>query len=79
LGQDADWTDRCERGELVADPAQLATEAAAPGAVAHVATSHRVRPHSAIVGDDQLLSDLRAGRISRFRGAGQRQPRPDQQ
>jgi hypothetical protein len=38
-----------------------------------------VRPHAAVVGDDQLLSDLRAGRVARLGRARQCEPRPDQE
>jgi hypothetical protein len=70
---------RNQRRELPADPADLAAELTAAATVANVAPGQPARANAPIVGDDQILSDCRAGGVSRLAGLGQADTGPDQQ
>ena len=65
LGQDAQRSERGQQGgELPARAAQVPAELATAGAIAQVAAGHPVRPDAAVVGEDQVIADLRAGRVA---------------
>ena len=72
LGDDAD---RAQGGDeprqLAADAADLAAELPAVGAVAQVPARQSARADAAIVGDDQVLADAGAGRVTGLVGLGQ--------
>ena len=68
-----------QSGELPADPAHLGAERRHSRAIAHVAPRQAAGPHPAVVGDDQLLTDLRAGGVARLAGLSQADARPYQQ
>jgi hypothetical protein len=60
-----------DRGEALADAAQLVSERFAAGAVAHVPPGGGVRPQAAVVGEDQLLADVRASGVPRLERLGE--------
>jgi hypothetical protein len=65
---------RCERRQLAADPAYLEAELAAARTIAQMAPGQATGSDPAVVGEDQLLADLRAGGLPCH--AGLRQPHP---
>ena len=65
LGQDSERTERGSQcGELVTDAADLPPELPALLTVAQMTSDHAAGAHAAIVGDDQLAADLRAGGVA---------------
>ena len=70
---------RHQRRELAADAAYLAAELAARGAVVHVPAGETAGTHAAVMGDYQLLADLRASRVTRFARLGEADPRAHEQ
>jgi hypothetical protein len=70
---------RNQRRELPADPADLAAKLPAAATVANVAPGQPAGANAPIVGDDQILTDCRAGGVSRLAGLGETNPGPDQQ
>jgi len=55
---------RSQRRQIPTDPPNLAAELPAPVAVAQVPSRHPVRADAAVMGDDQLLADLRARSVA---------------
>jgi hypothetical protein len=68
-----------ERRQLAADPARLEAKLATARAVAQMALGQAAGPDAPIMGEDQLLADLRAGGLPRLAGLGQAQPRAHKQ
>jgi hypothetical protein len=76
-------TQRAERRdqscELPADAAHASAELTAVLAIAQVAPGDAARTHAAVVGDDQLLADLRAGDVTRLERLREADARADQE
>jgi hypothetical protein len=70
---------RRERRQPAVDAAQLPAEAAAAGAVPHVAAGIGVRAKAAFIRLDELLVDLAAGGVARRSGLRERDPRADEE
>jgi hypothetical protein len=68
-----------ERRQLAADTAHLEAELAAARTVAQMAPGKATGSNPPVMGDDQLLTDLRAGGLACHAGLGQAHPRANQQ
>ncbi len=68
-----------ERRELAADAAHLDAELAAACAVTKVAARRRVRPDATVVGENQLVADLRTGGVPSLGSRGEAHPRAHEQ
>ncbi len=80
IGDHAERSERgCERRQLAADTAHLEAEFAAARAVAQMAPGQAAGSNPPVMGEDQLLADLRAGGLPCDAGLGQTHPRAHKQ